>query len=168
LFGRDPQDRKRCIMAEQKNNLGPPQPSLVYSITSREDSLPQLAWAGPCSWTTGDLLAAAARGPAPVARDRAQEFLAQVLKEGPLTPRAIWEAAQQQGLSQGTVQRAKDVLHIRVVRRSEGKTPVYYWLLPGQQMPDSEPSDQEGDDFHRLLRELEEKYPPPSPLDEDV
>jgi hypothetical protein len=167
LFGRDPQDPTRCVLAEQKNNLGPAQPSLAYTITSRKDGLPHVSWAGPCSWTTRDLLAAATRGPAPVARSRAEDFLTEILKAGPCTPRAVWEAAQAQGFSLATLRRAKHDLHIRVLRRAEGQTPVYYWLLPGQHLPDNTPPADDAPDLHRLLRELEEKFPPPSPLDED-
>src|SRR5436305_682651 len=41
LVARDPDDPARCVLAEVKNNLGPPQPSLAYAARS-EGSQPVL------------------------------------------------------------------------------------------------------------------------------
>jgi hypothetical protein len=164
LFGRDPQQPERFVMAEQKNNVGPPQPSLAYTVTSGKDGLAQVSWAGPCPWAPADLLGAAAYGPPP--RDRARAFLAEMLEGGPCTPRQVWEAAQAQGLSLRTLRRAREELGVRVARRSEGQAPVYYWMLPGQQLPDSAPPPDESADLGPWLRRLEEQFPPRTPLDE--
>ena len=55
-----------------------------------------------------------------------------------------------------------------MVRRSEGKAPVYYWMLPHQQLPDPEPRADGEPDLQQLLAELEAQYPSPTPLDEEV
>jgi hypothetical protein len=166
LFGPEPQNGKRFVLAEQKNNFAPGQPSLAYTITSRADGLPQVSWAGPCQWTRHDLVGGGRRGPAPVMRDRARDFLAEILKAGPCATQAIWEAAKEQGLSLRTLQRARDELGIRLGRRMEGKIPVYYWLLPRQQLAENAAAEGESNDLAPWLRRLEEEFPPHNPLDE--
>src|SRR5262249_37843038 len=48
LIARDPQQPDRCVLAQVKNTLAPPQPSLAYTI--RHDP-PELCWHGVSLWS---------------------------------------------------------------------------------------------------------------------
>jgi hypothetical protein len=122
LLGRDPHDGRRSVLAQVKNNLAPLQPSLAFLPVVEEGKPPALDWQGPCSWTADQLLAGAGRTHARTeAGDRARDFLATLLAEGPRTAREIWAAAEAQGVAERTLSRAKDALEIRTIRvRHEG------------------------------------------------
>ena len=64
------------------------------------------------------------------------------------------------------LQRAKQQLDIRTVRLKVDGKHIYYWLLPGQELPDSVPPDAVPPDLEPWLAPLREKYPPPTPLDD--
>jgi hypothetical protein len=168
LIARDPQDPRRRILAQVKNNLAPAQPSLAFTVEPQDGAPPTLSWMGPCAWTADQLLAEAAAAPPPASpRDRAREFLAALLEKGPHTSRDIWQAAQEQGLAERTLLRAKRQLGIRSVRVHVGGPQLSYWLLPGQQLPASVPPDAAPPDLEPWLKPLREQYPPSTPLDED-
>jgi hypothetical protein len=120
---------------------------------------PELVWLGE-STLTADALVGAGPRPAEVRpRDRACEFLTAFLQNGPRTAREIWEAVRE-GLSKRTLQRAREELSIWAEWVPDQEGARTYWLLPGQTLPI--PSGLEP-----WLRPLLEKYPPPSPLEED-
>ena len=162
LVGRDPQTPGRCVLAQVRNSLARPQPSLVYQIKAAGAALPAVEWLGSSPVSADDLLGGAARPPdGPF--ERATAFLEEFLAGGPRTARELWEAAQGAGLSARTLQRAKKKLGIRSRRVYKDKQPVTYWLLRGQ-----EPPHFSGDpEFDRMLAELERQFPPPNPLDAD-
>jgi hypothetical protein len=166
LVARDPEAPERCVLAQVKNNLAPPQPSLAYTVLERDGVL-ALSWLGPARWTADQLLAGAARAPASAApRDRAREFLTTILSDGPRTSREIWAAAQEEGLSERTLFRAKQGLEIRTVRVATEGSPVSYWLLPGQQVPAGVAPPAGPADLEPWLAPLRAKYPPRTPLDD--
>jgi hypothetical protein len=163
LVGRDPQEPGRCVLAQVRNSLAGPQPSLAYRLSAPDGGLPAVEWLGTSPVSADELLGGAPRqedGP----RDRATAFLQQFLAAGPRTSREVWEAAQQAGLSERTLRRARRGLGIRRRYRSQEGRPVSYWALPGQEVPGSRSGCPELD---RMIAELEEQYPPPTPLDEE-
>src|SRR5262249_49928932 len=128
---------------------------------------PTLTWLGPSSQTADQLLTAAAH-PAALAtpRERATEFLQAALEDGPQTSRALWALAREQGLCERTLHRARQDLEIRCMRVAvEGKI-LSYWLLPGQQLPDTVPADAAPPDLEPWLGPLREEFPPSTPLDD--
>lgn len=166
LVARDPYAPGRCVLAQVKNNLAPPQPSLAYVITPNESGPPTLSWAGPTAWTADQLLASGA-GMAPATRrDRACDFLAAYLADGPRTSREVWSAAREQELSRRTLERAKQELAVRSVRVYEGGKPRSYWLLKGQQLPDRVSPADAPSDLEPWLAPLRKRFPPSTPLDE--
>ena len=163
LVGRDPQDPGRCVLAPVRNSLAGPQPSLAYRLCGAEGDQPDVEWLGTSPASADALLAGDGRKPG--SRDEAADFLRQFLADGPRTSHALWEAAQRLGLSVRTLNRAKRQLGIRSCRVYENDRPVSYWVLRGQEEPPGDPPlDPELD---RYLRELAERYPGPTPLDED-
>jgi hypothetical protein len=164
LVARDPKQPDCCVLAQVKNNLAPPQPSLAFAIRHEP---PELCWLGPNVWSADQLVAAASAVAYPTpCRDRACEFLAGFLAKGPRTSREIWAAAQEQGLARRTLFRARRELQIRPLRVwVEGKS-LCYWLLPSQQLPESVPPEAAPPDLEPWLAPLRERFPPSTPLDE--
>jgi hypothetical protein len=163
LVGRDPQEPGRCVLAQVRNSLGRPQPSLAYRLGSADGELPTVEWLGTTPVSADALLGRAVRRE-DHPRDRAAAFLEQFLEASPRTSQDIWEAAQKAGLSARTLHRAKGGLGIRCRRvHTEGR-PVSYWLLPGQEAPGGPTGDPELD---RFIREMERQFPPRTPLDEE-
>jgi len=165
LIARDPEQPARCVLAQVKNNLAPPQPSLAYQVQAGESVALSLTWLGPCEWTAGQLLARVPRVPARVTpRERARDFLESFLHIGPRTSRDIWAEAQRQGLTERTLERVKGEMAIRSARVWAGGQRVSYWLLPGQDLPEAAKGFQY--DLNNWLAELDEKFPRPTPLDD--
>src|SRR5947207_1123168 len=81
------------------------------------------------------VFAAEGNAPAPSSRDRAYDFLAGFLADGPRTSREIWDAAREQGLAERTLYRAREQLRVRIERVQMGTTRLHYWLLPRQRVP---------------------------------
>jgi hypothetical protein len=163
LVARDPLVPGQCVLAPVRNSLGGPQPSLAYRLTAADGNLPVVEWLGVSPVAADALVGGGARG-GEGQRERAAVFLEQFLAGGPRTAHDIWEAAQKAGLSARTVQRAKPGVGIRCRRvQVEGRF-VSYWLLPGQQLPAELCGD---DDLSPWLDELERRFPPRTPLDEE-
>jgi hypothetical protein len=167
LAAPDPHDPQRRVLAQVKNNLAPPQPSLAYTLQAQEGAPPSLCWLGPSLWTADQLVA----GPAPAAasprpRDRAAEFLSDVLKDSPRTSRDLLAAARQGGLTEHTLRRAKRELEIRSLPVWAGGQRLSYWPLPGQRLPDTIAPEDAEPDLEEWLAPLRARFPPSTPLDD--
>jgi putative DNA primase/helicase len=165
LVAPDPDDPDRRVFAQLKNNLAEPQPSLAYSIEGGRDD-PRICWHGESAHTADALLTRRRVVVPEGARDRARDFLANFLREGPRTSRELWEAACPQGLSSRTLYRAREELQVRITRVSRDNQVLNYWLLPGQQVPVVPSTDPDVPDLEQWLAPLRERYPPLTPLDE--
>ena len=168
LIAADPEHEDRCILAQNKNNLAPPQPSLSYQLLVQPGQLPALSWLdGPCPFTANELLARAGRPPLQTsALDRAADFLMTLLEEGPVEAQDVWTVAQQENVSERTIKRAKRELKIRSVTVWTDGVRQSYWLLPGQEMPESIPAESIVPDLELWLAPLRERFPPSAPLDD--
>jgi hypothetical protein len=155
--------RRPCRRA---NSLFAPQPSLAYQLLPRAGAPPALNWLGPSPLTADQLLGG--QGPATLSlpRDRARDFLVGFLEDGPRTSREVWEAAQEQGLSKRTLDRAKAELTIRSGRRFEAGQQLTYWLLPDQELPAPESAEDDSCSLEPWLAPLRKRFPSPTPLDE--
>jgi hypothetical protein len=69
------------------------------------------------------------------------QFLAGCLAQGPRNSRDIWAEAQKQGVTEGGLRRARNELEVRSVRVWASGQRLSYWLLPGQQLPESVAAD---------------------------
>jgi hypothetical protein len=156
----------RRVMAQVKNNLGPPQPSLAYEVRTADGAAPALAWLGVSPWSADDLLASRRPAAPAEARDAARGFLAAALADGPLTSEQLWEQIADHGLSKRTLYRARKGLKITIIRRFRDRRPVSYWLLPHQELPADAPRDPEIDAIDESLRRMAKEFPPANPLDE--
>lgn len=130
LVARNPHRGDHFLLAQVKNNLDAPRPSLSYAIEPSATGEPRIVWHGPTPFTDADLLAAP---PSASRRRRAESFLLNFLKEGPRSTREIWAAARPLRITRNTLDRARRHLDIATTRVHAG-TPqqANYWLLPGQ------------------------------------
>jgi hypothetical protein len=165
IIGRDPQHPQRRVVAQIKNNLAPPQPSLAYELVTQANAPPTIAWLGETPWTSAQLLGAGL-APAPM-RDRAEEFLSEFLKDGPRTSREIWTAAQKRHLSDITLRRARKKLELPFRRVYREGVPYTYWLLPDQELPPETGPPREPTELEIFLDEQKKKFPPRCPLDDE-
>ncbi len=165
LFTDDPHDRSRLLMAQIKNNLADPQPTLAYRILRESCMPPRLDWLGPTSWTADQLLDHNRKSEMPLPRERAREFLTELFRSGPQPTNTIWDAAQSVGLKRRTIQYARQELGIRSLPVWTGEKRVTWWLMPGQRLPDTIPPEHRPDDIDDLFAHLRNKYPA-DPLDE--
>jgi len=156
----------RRVLAQIKNNLAPPQPSLAFRVVISEDNNrpPTLTWLGPVSASADQLLALRSQIRPHPALDRAGDFLVEFLRAGPRTSREIWTAVRRRQLGKGTIERAKTERKIRSAFVSVDGRPVSYWLLPDQNLPESVRP--QVPDLEEWLAPLREKYPPSTPLDD--
>ena len=112
---------------------------------------PRIDWQGESPWTAEELT----RHRLSPERRRARDFLRLLLKEGPRPLRAIRSAAEEAGLSEGTLRRARKDLRVRRQQCYDDGVRNDFWLLPGQQMPDDPHSETpELDDWLRRWREM--------------
>jgi AAA domain len=167
LAAADPRAEGHGVLAQVKNNLAPAQPSLAFEVRQAGEAGPSIAWLGPTDWTADALLAAAGARPARLGpREQACQFLLEALHDGPRTSRELWAEARRLGLSERTLLRAaRKELDMRLIRRCEDGKTVSYWLLPGQHLaPAAAPAEE--NELDRFLREMHERFPEPTPLDD--
>ena len=159
LAAHDPRAEGRFVLAQQKNNYAPLQPSLAYALP--EDSA-RVSWLGPSTWAATDLGRTRRRPQL----QRALAFLKTLLAAGPRTSQDVWGAIKDQGFSKGTLRRAKAELEITCNRIVKDRVPITYWLLPHQELP-PELKEFDTSELDRSLRELRRRFPKRTPLDED-
>ena len=118
LVGVDPRCSKQRVLAQVKNNLAPPQPSLGYEIVTRDHGPPELKWLGPSPWSADEIVVRRR----PTEADRACAFLRILLEKGPKTSRDIWKEAREQGLTENRVKGAERHAANHVEARLGGRT----------------------------------------------
>jgi hypothetical protein len=168
LVAREPGNSQRRILAQVKNNLAAPQPSLAFDVQVPDGAMASLSWLGSVSWSADQLLAAASQ-PVPflTPRDRARDFLAGLLDAGPRTSHDIWDRGQAQGFSERTLLRASHELKIEAKRVwLDGKLRSV-WHLPGQKLPGFCPDSSPSTEVEDWLTKLRSRFPPNTPLDEN-
>jgi hypothetical protein len=167
LIAREPLKPKQRVLAQIKNNLAPPQPSLTFAIAIEETGQVAIKWLGPCEWEADQLLAAAGERVGRITPfQRACAFLAEILEQGPLTSQQIWTLAEERELSKRTLDRAKKKLQIRSARVGKDGQRLSYWLLPHQELPEDLKPKGEDDSLDPWLDRLRAMYPMPTPIDD--
>lgn len=120
LVAKDP-DSKRRAMAHIKCNVGPLAEPLEFEISSWG-----VAWLGDAPDLSADRLLAPAAAPE---KREAEEFLKRELGNGPKPSKAVEEQAQGEGITHGTLKRARTSLRIGAAkeRKVDG---AWFWALP--------------------------------------
>jgi hypothetical protein len=129
---RDGENKRRRLLLPGKNNLAPEGNGLAFTIAGDP---PTIAWErDPVAMTADDALASEndtekkKPGPEPRARDRAVEWLRDLLKDGPLASAKIQQEGKEAGYSPRTLHRAKDELGIKPCREQFGG--AWIWRMP--------------------------------------
>ena len=157
LVAIDPKDEGRRVLAPTKNNLAVHPKGLVYALEEADNGAVRVRWAGASEYSASDLLQKVRSETAAVRRE-AEDFLAALLSDGPVTKAAVEEEAKTANISTGTLRRAKTSLGVVAARENEvggergagrwvWKLPVAYESGRGVQLHDVQHA-QGGDSEH--------------------
>jgi putative DNA primase/helicase len=131
-LARDGDDKSRRLLLPGKNNLAPEGTGLAFTICGQP---PAISWERePVAMSADDALSVEngdeqkKPGPKPEARNKAAEWLRDVLKTGPMAAGKIKGEAEGAGYAWRTVQRARDDLDIKPYRDEFGG--AWMWRLP--------------------------------------
>jgi hypothetical protein len=127
LFSRDPSNPEMRVLAVTKSNLGPIAPSVRFVLGSAEGP-PTLTYAGTVKHDADALLANPGDPERRTAIDEADEFLRDLLANGPMPANEIIKAGTQAGISNATLRRAKARLRVTPVKMSFDSG--WSWVLP--------------------------------------
>jgi putative DNA primase/helicase len=151
LIAADPDDPggHRRLLLTTKANLDPTPPALAYHLETAPNGAPIVAWDGPCA------------GPGYLPKLRpmpdlspfvaAVELLEDALVDGPVPADDILRRADREGVSRGTLRRAKSWLYIRSSKLgpNDPQGPGWLWDLSEQtRAARSKHSDDYDDDDH--------------------
>ncbi len=133
VVGKDPRDENRRVLASTKNNLAMPAASLMFGLEEAESGSVRVNWLGQSEVSAKDLLATPQDQEHADARSEAVEFLNEVLADGPVAASQVKEEAEDAGISERTLARAKKIVGVMSYR--EGKTGErgkgqWLWKLP--------------------------------------
>jgi hypothetical protein len=107
LIARHPSDEHQRVLAQIKNNLAKPQPSLGYELVSDAAGQPQVAWLGVVDIAADELVGAAAAVAELPELERAAALLKEALAAGPKPVETLITELGKQRVSRRTLFRAK-------------------------------------------------------------
>jgi hypothetical protein len=143
----DEQDPARRLLLSGKSNLSKTAPGLAFRIEPDEtgrDNTAHIVWEDTLIDMNADDAMAMANepsgpGPDPTERNEATQWLADALAGGPRPAKELFAQAEKDGISKGTLKRAKKELC--VISGKHGMTGGWTWSLPhGGQKPDRTPT----------------------------
>ena len=149
VLGRDPDDPNRRVLIHSKSNYGREAPSLLFEIEQillpAADGAPQIETSRVVEIGETDHTAESVLGPAlgdeeRAGVDEAEQFLRDVLADGPVDAAQVKRDAKAAGISDRTLDRAKGALGIRMpdcVKRvgGVGERGHWTWELPKSAVP---------------------------------
>ena len=133
VVGKDPQDEDRRVLASTKNNLAMQPTSLMFTLEEAEGGAVRVAWLGDTDVSAKDLLATPQDQEHADARSEAAEFLSDVLANGPVPSTDIIQDADDAGIAEKTLRRAKKLLGVAAYREGESDrrgAGRWLWKLP--------------------------------------
>lgn len=125
LVGKDPSSENQKALAQFKTNLGPPAPTLRYSLKS-SGSVARIEWSGVTHLAADDLLRPNPTGSG--ARDQAGTFLLSELADGPKPAALLSSRAEALGFSERTLRRARKEHDL--ASKPAGFQGPYFVMLP--------------------------------------
>ena len=132
-------DPARRLFLPVKNNLAPLGSGLSFRIEQQPlgngHSASAIAWGEPVTVTAGEILAMSAAVDDRPARADAEEFLRDLLADGPQPVTEIQLEAEDAGIAWRTLNRAKKAIGVAAERHAEcergfGAAGRWYWRLP--------------------------------------
>jgi hypothetical protein len=134
LVGSTPADEDLHVLACTKSNLTVPPAALSFRIAGNDQGQAIIRWEGPADYSADDLVASQ-HYVTGQALSRAKEFLEHLLRAGPCARLEIQQRAQEAGISDGTLRRAKSALGVVAVEKNVDGQIGWYWHLPGVAKP---------------------------------
>ena len=159
VVGKDPQDENRRVLASTKNNLAMPPQSLMFGLQEAESGSVAVNWLGPAEVSAKDILATAQDQENTDALSEAVEFLNDILADGPVPSKQVLKEAEDAGISETTLRRAKKLLDVSPDRKNTaGKkrgSGRWVWKLPVVELveDDIQGSHQDIQDGHGALNQ---------------
>jgi hypothetical protein len=132
LITNDKDEHSRKLMIPVKFNIGAKPDGLAYKIIQNESNQPVVAWEKDPIDVDADEALAPDGSTAPE-RNYAEEFLLEMLEDGEVPAKDIYEEAEAFDIAKRTLQRAKKKLEISAYRAgSEGVQGggKWYWKMP--------------------------------------
>lgn len=124
----DPDDKARKLLLPGKNNLAKPPAGLAFTI---EGDPPACSWSPePVNMTADDLLDRANGGDGGGALGEALEWLRDEMTNGPQPSKEIIKRAEDDGIPERTLRRAKKALGIQSKRLGHDSAGAWAWVLP--------------------------------------
>jgi hypothetical protein len=131
LIARNPNDEKQRVLAQVKNNLGKPQPSLGYEVVSDEQGRPQVAWLGVIELSADQLVGTGSGTVEDLSElERAVELLREALAQGPRPVAEVQRELARQGVGRRTLYRAKKEAGVESNLETTAKGAQAIWRLP--------------------------------------
>lgn len=127
LFARNPDDPAQRLMLPGKQNLGPDQAGLSYTVAEAKPGIAAVTWGGTVSLSADAVLQPEADGERSE-RLEAMDWLREHLSAGPVSAKQIQTDAKRAGFSWSTVRRGKDALGI--IPSKNGFEGGWSWRLP--------------------------------------
>ena len=133
LVAADKNDAKRRLFLPIKSNLAADVSGLAFSIIDGA-----LAWErGPVTLTADDALAGNERKDGRTERDDAADWLRELLADGPMRKADVDAVADENGVSKGTLRRAKTKAGVLSRKHGVGKESHWTWELPSKGAEDA-------------------------------
>jgi hypothetical protein len=135
LVASDPEDEGRRVLAVTKNNLSAPAPALAFRLVSDEErGCARIEWDGETAHTAAQLLCVPDEEQRK-AGDEAADFLRNLLADGPVPAKKVRAAAKDAGITDRTLDRAKQRAGVTAARQGFGAEGVWYWSLSATDTP---------------------------------
>jgi hypothetical protein len=131
------------VLAQSKTNLGPLAPSLRYRLEGCPNGHARVGWEGVSAHTADSLDAQGGNTEERSELHDAEEFLREVLADGPLLYSGIIKLARGAGIAERTLKRAKATLRVesKKARTQDGQ---WTWQLPPDRPEPPPPKAAEG------------------------
>lgn len=126
LVGVNPDDQQERVMVCLKNNLAPLPVALAFELSEG-----QFLWRGETSISAAALLMPDGDDGERSALAEAQEFLRDLLADGPVEAEEGWRQARKLGLKDRTLGSARAALRVKAHREGFGPGGRWVWELPG-------------------------------------
>ena len=124
---------RRLVRA--KSNLGPDSGGFEYRlfgapVPGRDFHAQRVDWGQALTGSARELMAVELPDEKGAAQRKAQAFLQEMLRDGPVTARDLRAAAQAHGHRWRSLERAKEVIGVRAVKGGRGAGGAWAWQLP--------------------------------------
>ena len=150
LVAKDAEDENRRVLAVQKGNLSKPAPSLAFSLEEVDNGAVRLAWHGDSPLDAAQLLGGNYARNDHTEVGKAEVFLLEILKDGPLLKNKVQEMAEEVGIAERTLERAKKRLGVVSKKRGDG----WAWSLRNSVDNDRQPGDGQPEDRGSLAHPM--------------